>query len=66
MPSGYAAISGTSYASPLVAARFALLVGAPSRETCGAALLTLTREAQPLAQSGIAYLAPPPGKLAAR
>ena len=66
MPSGYAAMSGTSYASPLVAARFALLVGAPSKETCGAALLTLTREAEPLAQSGIAYLAPPPSKLAAR
>ena len=63
---GYLPVSGTSYASPLVAARFALLVTQPGKEICAGALAQLTREAQPLAESGIAYLAPPPGRLAAR
>src|SRR5579863_3146655 len=48
LPSGYGMASGTSYASPLVAARFALLVAAPGRDNCQAALATLSHEAVPM------------------
>jgi subtilisin family serine protease len=60
LPNGYAAVSGTSYASPLVTARFALLITVPSKDACVAAQETLSREAVTLPDSGIAYLPPPP------
>ena len=66
LPSGYGAASGTSYASPLVAARFALLVTAPDREACQSALTVLTKDAVPIPDSGIAYLPGPSDRLAAR
>jgi subtilisin family serine protease len=66
LPSGYGAASGTSYASPLVAARFALLVDAPGKDACQTALATLSREATPLSETGIAYLAAPSGRVAAK
>ena len=66
LPSGYSLASGTSYASPLVAARFALLVVAPGRDNCLAALTALSSEAAPIAAGGIAYLPPPSDRVAAR
>ncbi len=66
LPRGYGMATGTSYASPIVAARFALLVAAPSKENCEAALTALSREAVPMADSGIAYLPPPSDRVAAR
>ena len=66
LPSGYGTASGSSYASPLVAARFALLVAAPGRDGCQAALATLLREAVPISDGGIAYLSAPSNHLAAR
>ncbi|MES2294325.1 MAG: S8 family serine peptidase [Pseudomonadota bacterium] len=66
LPNGYGMATGTSYASPLVAARFALLVTAPGKENCQAALATLSREAMPMADSGIAYLPPPSDLVATR
>jgi hypothetical protein len=66
LPSGYGMASGTSYASPLVAARFALLVSEPDRNACQSALARLTREAVPMPGSGIAYLPGPSDRLAAR
>jgi hypothetical protein len=66
LPNGYGAASGTSYASPLVAARFALLVDAPSKGVCQTALASLSREATPLSETGITYLAAPSGRVAAK
>jgi subtilisin family serine protease len=66
LPSGYGMASGTSYASPLVAARFVLLLPAPGRDNCQAALATLSRDAVPMADSGIAYLPPPSDLVATR
>ena len=66
LPSGYGLASGTSYAAPLVAARFALLVAVPGKENTEAALATLTHESTPLGEAGIAYLAAPSGLVASR
>jgi hypothetical protein len=66
LPSGYDKVSGTSYASPLVAARFALLVPAPGNDNCLAALSTLTHDTVLMPNSTIGYLAPPSGQLAQR
>lgn len=66
LPSGYAQVSGTSYASPLVAARFAFLVSAPGNDNCQAALNILAHAAIPLPNSAIGYLPPPSGQLAQR
>lgn len=66
LPSGYGQVSGTSYASPLVAARFALLVPAPGTDNCRAALDTLTRAASLMPNSTIGDLPPPSGQLAQR
>ncbi|HXS05656.1 MAG TPA: S8 family serine peptidase [Rhizomicrobium sp.] len=66
LPAGYGSASGTSYASPLVAARFALLVTQPGKGNCETALATLSHEATPLSETGIAYLATPSGRVAAK
>jgi len=66
LPSGYGMASGTSYASPLVAARFALLVAVPDRDNCQAALTILSHETIPISASNIGYLSPPPDRVAAR
>jgi subtilisin family serine protease len=66
LPAGYGLASGTSYASPLVAARFAFLVTAPDVRNCQAALAALSREALPMSDGGIAYLPPPADHIAAR
>jgi hypothetical protein len=65
LPSGYGTASGTSYASPLVAARFALLITAPNKDNCQAALATLSREALPV-DGSIVYLSAPSNLSAAR
>jgi len=66
LPSGYGQVSGTSYASPLVAARFALLVPAPGNDNCRTALDALTRATSLMPNSTIGYLSPPSGQLAQR
>src|SRR6185312_16262162 len=66
LPSGYGLASGTSYASPLVAARFAVLMPAPGKENCQTALATLEHDAVPLGKNGIAYLPAPSDRVAAR
>jgi len=66
LPGGYGAVSGTSYASPLVAARFALLVPAPGNDNCMAALNTLTQATIRMPDSNIGFLPPPSGQLAQR
>jgi len=66
LPGGYGPVSGTSYASPLVAARFAFLVSAPGNDNCQAALNILTHAAIPVPNSAIGYLPPPTGQLAQR
>jgi hypothetical protein len=66
LPNGYGQVSGTSYASPLVAARFALLVPAPGNDNCLAALNTLSRATIVVPNSSIGYLAPPSGQMAQR
>jgi hypothetical protein len=66
LPSGYAQVSGTSYASPLVAARFAFLVSTPGNDNCQTALNILAHAAIPVPNSAIGYLPPPAGQLAQR
>ena len=66
LPSGYSQVSGTSYASPLVAARFALLVPAPGNDNCRTALDTLIHATSLMPNSTIGYLSPPSGQLAQR
>jgi len=66
LPSGYGQVSGTSYASPLVAARFALLVPTPGSDNCRTALNTLTHATSLMPNSTIGYLSPPSGQLAQR
>ena len=66
LPAGYGTANGTSYAGPLVAARFALLIAAPSKDNCQTALASLSHEATPLSETGIAYLAAPSGRVAAK
>ncbi len=66
LPNGYGLVTGTSYASPLVAARFALLMPAPGKDNCQAALDSLSHEATLLPDIGMAYLPPPSDQIAAR
>ena len=48
MPEGYAGVTGTSFAAPLVTARFALLLRAPGVEASKAAFDLLSQSATPL------------------
>jgi subtilisin family serine protease len=60
---GYATFTGTSFASPLVAARFALLVALPELAAAERALATLKAAALPLGGDrgavGYGFLAAP-------
>ena len=56
LPSGYAGVTGTSFATPLVAARFALVLHAPDAEASKTAIRLLSQAATPLtAQEGAPF-----------
>lgn len=61
LPKGYAKVTGTSYAVPVVAARLGLLLNAPGETASKAALNQLLQNAMPLNAGGqsLGYLAPP-------
>ncbi len=65
LPSGYAKLTGTSYAAPAVAARFALLLDKPDSSAMRAALEQLLQEATPLPNRRFGYLPPPTSALTA-
>ena len=60
---GYAAVTGTSFAAPVVAARLAWLIPEPDVRGAGQAVLTLEHAARPLGNAdsatGYGYLDPP-------
>jgi len=67
-PRGYATVTGTSFAAPAVAARFAWLVPEPDVQSVQRAVLALEHAARPLGRNatGYGYLDPPESALAGR
>jgi Subtilase family len=65
LPRGYAKVTGTSYAAPVVAARLALMVHRPDGNAIASALEQLRREAIRLPACGCGYVGPPSATLTA-
>lgn len=66
LPRGYASVTGTSYAAPVVAAGFARLLDRPDPKLVQDAAGLLAQQASHNAEAGVPYLAPPAAALAAR
>lgn len=65
LPQGYRMLTGTSYAAPVVTARFALIMLKPDGDAARAALEQLLGAATRLPAGAFGYLAPPGGALTA-
>jgi hypothetical protein len=63
LPRGYASLTGTSYAAPLVAARFAQLLGKPDGGGAHTAQTLLAEQSPRLPNINLPYLAAPPNGL---
>jgi hypothetical protein len=60
LPRGYADVTGTSYAVPAVAARLALQIDRPAKGAVDACVDRLSRDASPIAGTGLLYVSAPP------